>query len=454
MSEDESTKNVAATPPPRTKKPAKAQDVPDASAARQSAAERTQQKLEERVRPHIEQLAAAEPSAFQRVLDASIRKLTNERARREDRYHLLGAALRRIPTEMSGLVVVKHFKMGSEWTKAEIESALNAVTAAVGERTSEVGQMGPIVHGTLVSLVDAARKQEALDGSGGEQVDLIAALVRLHNVTWHPDREPLKGIPENPTAKVLSQASELLFRYANRADVQGISGQRLFGFGSVFVAQPPSESMPQVDAPPLSVRPRPASEPDVSRDQQGPEAKSAPAGDSAPAAQPTASITEDLLRKEVALLERKLDLSKRENSNLRRDCTREREQSSDLRRQLKVLADVRDGLSDRVMDLQAKLEVAAELEAQLSAQSVVNRAANEEIDRLRESLRISEAQARSAMESEFERGKTVSRFTVAKYFVEPLRQISDVASTVEGDSGQFIRDMANSLRKYLEEGRG
>lgn len=442
MSEDDSTK-----------KPVKAPAAPDGTATRRSAADRARQKLEDRLRPHIERLTAAEPSVFQKVLDESIKKLTNERARREDRYYLLEAALRKLPPEMSGLVVVKHFKVSSEWTKAEIKSALDAVTAALGERSTEIGQMGPFVHGTLITLVDAARKQEAPDGSGGEKVDLIAALVRLHATTWHPEREPLKGIPENPTAKVLSLASELLCRYSGRTDVQAISGQRLFGFASVFVAQPASEAVSQAKALPLSVPLGAVSGPDVSQNPQGPAAKSVPASDIRPDAPPTAPTTEELLRKEVARLERQLDSAKRENSSLRRDCTREREEAVDLRRQLKVLDDMSDGLSNRVMDLQAKLEVAAQLEGQLEAQTAAHRSAKAEIDRLRESLRISEAQARSAMESEFERGKTVSRFTIAKYFVEPLRQISDSASTIESDSGQFIRDMANSLRKYLEEGR-
>jgi hypothetical protein len=107
-----------------------------------------------------------------------------------------------------------------------------------------------------------------------------------------------------------------------------------------------------------------------------------------------------------------------------------------------------------VRELQAKLEIVAQLQARLAEQQEMHRVASAEIDRLRESLKVSEVQARLAMESEFQRGKTSARFTIVKFFVEPLRQMSDAASSIEGDSGQFVRDMANSLRKYLEEGRG
>ena len=147
-------------------------------------------------------------------------------------------------------------------------------------------------------------------------------------------------------------------------------------------------------------------------------------------------------------------MAKRDSNTLRRERDQEREASSELRWQLKMVGDMRDGLSETVRELQAKLEIVAQLQARLAEQQEMHRVATAEIDRLRELLKVSEVQARLAMESEFQRGKTSARFTIVKYFVEPLRQMSDAASSIEGDSGQFVRDMANSLRKYLEEGRG
>jgi hypothetical protein len=452
MSEDDQSKNVAATPAPRTKKVAKQSDEPNESPPRQSAAERNRQKLEERVRSYREALAAAEPSEFQKVLADSVKKLTAKRARREERNHLLDAALRLIPPSLSGVVVVKHFKMNSEWTKEEIRLALSAVAAVLRERAAEVEQMGPFVHGTLVSLVDAAHKQEGADGSAGEKVDLIAALLELHRALWDPSRAPLTAPGDNPVSKVIRQARELIDRYPSRADVQGIAGQRLFGFDEVFTPPPVRQ-----DAAPAAVesslpKPNPASV--DAQSQSCVETKSIAPQQFGAVVDPSLPPQNDRLHKEIAHLERQLALSKQSRDSLRHDLDRERESVAELRRQLQVASEMRDGLSGRVIDLQEKLEVALQLEARLEEQTAANRLASAEIDRLRELLKTTESQARSAMESEFERGKAVTRFTIAKYFVEPLRQISDAVSGIDGDSAQFVRDRANQLRTYLEEGRG
>jgi DNA repair exonuclease SbcCD ATPase subunit len=456
MSEDNPISNAAATPAPRPKKQAKAPSPSNGAAPRQNDAERAQQRLEERLRPHIEKLMAAAPSEFQKVLEAIAKKLKEEKVRREDRYYLLRAALRHIPPEQSGVILVKHFKSSSEWTTAEIEAALHEVTAALRERNAELARMGPFVHGALISLIDAARKQEGPDGSGGEKVDLVAALLQLHAVTWDPQREPLRGLPEPPVSKVLAQTSELLRRFASRPDVQAIAAQRLFGFGEVFVAQPPIENVlpAATQSPPKLSSESTGSEAGAGRGRQEADAQSALVAPLVPTVQPPASIADDPLRKELALLRKQLELAKRDSNTLRRERDQEREASSELRWQLKMVGDMRDGLSETVRELQAKLEIVAQLQARLAEQQEIHRVATAEIDRLRELLKVSEVQARLAMESEFQRGKTSARFTIVKYFVEPLRQMSDAASSIEGDSGQFVRDMANSLRKYLEEGRG
>ena len=455
MSDEKSTSNAAPTPAPPTTKATEPLMSAGASGPRQTEAERAKIKLEELLRPHVEKLKLAESADFQKTLDKAVKQLKDIRAPRAHTRHLLLNALLHIPADQSGAPVVRYFKSSDDWSKADIDAALKSLTKAIRNRQHEMAQLGVMLHGALIALVDAAAKQEGPDGSTGEKIDLIAALLGLHSVTFDPKRGPITGLAEPSVQRVLAQASSLLCRFEHRPDVRAVAGHRLFGFSQQFVLPTPSAIASQAEPAGLSdvAVERATPEPVDEQRQDEPRNESAQTPLSGTDTLQPKPGREEPLRSEMVLLRKQIDLARRESNSLRREREQERETSAELRRQLRMADDIRSTLSERVLELQAKLEVVLQLEAQLSAQAAENRAAKEEIDRLRESLKITESQARSAMDSEFERGRTVSRFTIAKFFVEPLRQISDSASTIEGDSGQFIRDMANSLRKYLEEGR-
>ena len=438
----------------RTNPPAQGGDVPPLSKA-----EIAQQDQEQRLRPFVERLQGVEPGGFKTELDSIVKKLKSERTRR-GLHQILQAALRHIAASQSGAIVVRHFQFRSEWTKADIEYAVQGLIAAVRARGPELPQLGPVIHGALICLVDAAQKQEGLDGARGDNVDLIAALLQLHAATWEESRAPLIGLAEPPVAQVLCKAAAILCRFPGRGDVQAIRGQRLFGFDEPFVlpSTAPSDSTldPQASqkrciesAVPSTAARVESQAVDTGRSASASVASPMSGGDT-PHQSGAGAATKD----ELSKLRKQLESAKRDLGIARRVRDAEQQSSAGLRRQLDAMSAMRDDLSEKMIRLQDELESAGTLKLELATLREEHSQAQAENARLHDSRKVAEVQAKAAMESEFERGKVVARATIKTHFVEPLRQVSDSAAAIEGDAGNFVRDMANSLRKYLEEGRG
>lgn len=455
MTGDESTNEAidAATSPAR-KRSSKA-DRPTGDRPRLSEAERARLRREEKLRPSIEQLAAAPAMQFGAVFDGLVKELKRKHARQDEVHFLLRAALVHLPPGHSGAMVVKHFKFGSEWSNAEVSAALGGVKDAIVARKHDVANLGPMLHGSLIALVGAANSLGAPEGSGKEQDDVLAALLALHACVWDSERAPLTGLPELQPHRVLDVVSSLFTRFSQRVDVQAVVGQRLFGFDRALNIASPSQ--PELASNPIS-----AADGVGGASGQRPENRPEQVLSAADAknAKPTADTPQSKhgsreadLQRELEKTERLLDVSDRARETLRRDRDADRQALAVLRRELGLSIELRESLAHQVAELQAALKQADQVAIQLQEEQARNSEANQTIQALRRAVQDAEGQVQSAKESEFDRGRRAMRAAVAAHCVEPLSQMADLAAPLGGDAGQFISAAARALVHYLTEGK-
>jgi hypothetical protein len=443
--------------PGKSKRGAKSEKAAAACAAREQAEQRERESRTERIRPYVEQVSAASADRFQAELDAVCLSMRKTSAKREDRRGVLEVAFVHAPPQKSGLIVAKHFKFGSDWQEDEVVAALRSLERAVVVRNNQVHELGPMLHGALICLVNAASSFKMLDAEAASAKDVIGALVSLHRAVWEPSRDPLSDLGDPRHDKVVGEACRLLSSYQHRPDVQSVIGQRLFGFARVFE---PSGELLAVESSPLDSRDQSAVA--AAGVAKRPEGAETPSPSKALGAATTASPvgtkprtkSEDRIARlqgEVEKLSLLLAASEKARDRLRTDLREVQSRGASLQRALEESVRLREMLSTKIEELQIDQERAIALAGEVQAERARAVAAEQRAEQLRHDLKQSESQNSVAKESEFQRGRKAMRAAIAAHCVESLQQIEMAARQFESGEGEFVRTMAASLVKYLEE---
>ncbi len=437
-------------------------------------------ELEARITPFREQLQRAAPAEFLGTLESVMSKWKKGNPNRKQTQALLRDVLLLAPGSVSGARVVKFFRASSDWNPQEVVVAVEELARTIEARRSEADQLGPLLHGALLALLDGAMKQQGPASERRQSDDTVAALLRLHAAVWSCERAPLTGLPGMNQVNWLRDAAKWLGEMSEREDVRAIAGQRLFGFELVFelrqteVARAPSHftagSRAEGTMPVVREVARGLEKPVPSVPSPHAEPKSASLGSSsglAPAASNVRSVSQpvrpdtstDKIAKEVLNLRRERDRFARLVEALEK--TRDRLQR-ELRTAVDHAASVEESLAAQVRQLeraQAMIETLEEdvvrlapLEAELADSREALRTEREALSRLREDLAAAERQVEEAKRSETARGRALERAAVIRQFKEPLQQIESAATACECPDAGFIRDMARALQNYLTGG--
>lgn len=345
-------------------------------------------------------------------------------------------------------------------------------------------------------------------GVGLQFDETIKLLAELHRALPQSAELKFVGLDETPVARVLGEARSLFVRYPAVEGVREMFGQNLFGFdfqiqlptttsvenpvaaaeeadasivasASKSVQEKVPETRPvavdeplanstaavtasetaipkKMDVVPAEVAPLHGSKPfenPLEKPIQKPELKPTeksrkPSPDQDPNGLHAKQLRE--LKTKFDATERALESSEKARERLRSDLSTAQQELASLRHQLRDAYVLREELSSSVQRLQAKVDELAQIEKELA----VERLRVAELDRVRQELmeqtRGLESAVSLAKESEFERGRAAMRATIARHCLESLGQIADEAVGIPGSSGQFIKDMADSLSRYLK----
>jgi hypothetical protein len=463
LPESEQQASIPQPPEPKTKKAPKGPSRNEIARA----------KLLARIAPILEQLCGVEAHEFQKSLDVAMKKWKQERPGRRETQTLLSEVLRLVPISVSGAVIIKHFKQGSDWDPSEIVAAAGALADAIAARDSEIDQLGALLHGGLIPLLHEAQKQRGASSETRPSDDIVAALLRVHAAVWNPNRAPLKGLP-NSTQSWLREANEWLGSLVERADIRAIEGQRLFGFDVVFelkhsepIVRRPSDvadaaAKPSIQPNETGVQVGGTTASDVPRQTAKPKNPAPPSGDQST----SASALKDSGEGANAKVAKKFEQLQREHDQLSRfsdalEKTRDRLRS-DLQATTQKVAVLEDELVEKgrqldraqakLLDLEGEVTRIEPLEAELATVRDELRQDRAVLSQLRAELSNAEQQVVEAKTSEAARGRAVERAAMARQFREPLQQIESAAASCKCPEAGFIRDMAKSLLEYLTGG--
>ena len=230
---------------------------------RPSKSELEQQRRAELIAPLVETLRGLEVKQFQEALERAVSIAKKKSFKRKDIEAVLEHALLLAPLGLSGACIVKFFKAGGDWNPPELVSAARALMRVVTARHADVELLGPLVHCGLIPLLEGAKRQQSLGSEKRESDDVVSAFVALHGAIWCADRKPLDGLSGPSVDKFLGEFGRWLCSMPERAEIQGIDGQRLFGFG-VELEFPRSDQMrleviPRAEAEANSIAPHTAS---------------------------------------------------------------------------------------------------------------------------------------------------------------------------------------------------
>ena len=444
-------------PPPANSGAPKSVVAPARGGSRLDATKREQQLRAERIRPQIDRLAAAPADRFSTELDSIIKMLMRSNPKRDDRRAVLEAAFAHVPPQLSGLIVAKHFKFGSDWNPDEVVAALRALEHAITNRWEQLHQLGPMLQGSLICLVGAASRFKRLPTESSTRDDVVGALVSLHRLVWDPLREPLADLGDPKHCKVVGEACDLFATQLHRREVQELIGQRLFGFARVFA--------PQEELFPIADSTRGSGYQGTTNPQESPTRppdSRAPCTDvsrsSASSSRVTASSKDRTLQdkvaqlqKEVAKLEERLETSEKARIRLREDLGVAQAQSAALQRASEEIPRLRESLASKAEELQLERERIDGLTALAQAERDRAEASDREASRLRDELGQSQSQNSLAKDLEYQRGRKAMKAAISAHCVDALREIETAAGRFEDTEGEFIRAMAASLARYLEE---
>jgi hypothetical protein len=444
-------------PPPANNGAPKSVVAPARGGSRLDAAKREQLLRAERIQPQVDRLAAAPADRFSAELDSIIQTLKRSNPTRDDRRAVLEAAFAHIPPQLSGLIVAKHFKFGSDWNPDEVVAALRALEHAITNRRGQLHQLGPMLHGSLICLVGAAARFKPLPTESSTRDDVVGALVSLHRLVWDPSREPLADLGDPKHGKVVGEACDLFATQLHRREVQEMMGQRLFGFARVFA--------PQEELVPIADLTRESGNQGTASPQESPTRppdSRTPCTDasrsSASSSRVTASSKDRTLQDKVAKLQMEvtkldalLETSEKARTRLREELAVAQAQSAVLQRASEGIPRLRESLALKAEELQLERERIDCLTASVQAERDRAAASDREASRLRDELGQSQSQNSLAKDLEYQRGRKAMKAAISAHCVDSLREIETAASRFEDAEGEFIRAMAASLARYLEE---
>jgi hypothetical protein len=448
----------------RSKEPADGDARPPAPTRK----ELDHQKRTERIRPHIEALNGADPKTFQQTLDGVIKEMKRASLKPPDQRLVLASAFKLMPPSLSGVVVAKHFKQGSDWNPAELVSAIGALRDAVEARAVEFEMIGPVVHGALICLVSGAKSLKQLGQYSSEDEDVVAALLSLHGALWLPERNPLRGLDEPPVKHFLSEAFDLLSLHRHRDEVGRIDGQRLFGFDvELRLSNSPRTAVSRE----VAGRPIERGRNDRERVSDQEHASVMPKSDRAnrecedradsrpkeTSSQRRRGAQEALARTEVQLTRAKeaLDRVQQEREGFRSRIESLDAEVASLRRQLEASLALERELRQRAElvhgELEAEREKHASAREALASESERACESMRTAEQLRAELRQSQSENAVAKEFGYQQGRLAMKALIAAHSVGSLREIESAARSIVGGDGDFIRAMSASLARYMEE---
>jgi hypothetical protein len=404
---------------------------------RETAADRERRERETRLQPMVSQIAGDSSSGFIESIDRTMKQLAKQDAKRADIGFVLEMAWQRMPAGVSGAVVAKHYKSSAGWSHGDVVAALRGLHAAIRARSTEISELGPMLHGALIVLVHATTSIKAEKQSKVGRVQVVEELVKLHGAVQRPDLPALAGHPEQPhPSGILDAASKLIGSHSELPVVLSMVGQRLFGFDFAFrlpavaeeVLHAASQSEPPVQ--PSSVSDQASTKPPSRMEEMEREAEK--------------------LRLELEQLTRTLESAEAVRDRLRADLEELRRERASAQGLLSEAIARQQVLSERIMELQDQVESRELVSEQLRVEQGRVRTLEDRVAQLEAGLRQSEAQNQVAKDSEFERGRAAMRTTIAKHCVESLEEIAHAARSIDGDDGEFIRAMSASLASYLD----
>lgn len=416
---------------------ADALDDQGSTVPRETAVDRERREREMRLQPMVAQLQGGSSSGFIESVDRTVKQLVKQNARRADILYVLEIAWQRMPPGVSGAVVAKHYKASAGWSHGDVVAALRGLHAALRARSTEISELGPMLHGALIVLVHATASIKAEKPSKIGRVQVVEELVKVHSAVQRPDLPALAGHPDQPHPNgILDAASKLIGSHPELPSVLGMAGQRLFGFESAFslpaVAEevPLAASQPQLPAQPSSVSEQAPIKP--------------------PARMEGMERAGEKLRRELEQVTRILEATEAARDRLRADLEELRRERTSAQGQLSEAIGRQQDLSGRIIELQDQVESGKLVSEQLRAEQERVQILEARVAQLEAELRQSEAQNQVAKDSEFERGRAAMRTAIAKHCVESLEEIGHAARSIAGDDGEFIRAMSASLVSYLD----